>query len=66
MKYVFGVDIGGTTVKLGFFDTEGNTVVLRPDFTPSIARCAAKYFDLEEEPVKLCYMGNTFIISSFF
>lgn len=22
-KYVFGVDIGGTTVKLGFFDTEG-------------------------------------------
>ena len=23
MKYVFGVDIGGTTVKLGFFDTEG-------------------------------------------
>lgn len=24
MKYVFGVDIGGTTVKLGFFDEEGN------------------------------------------
>lgn len=24
MKYVFGVDIGGTTVKLGFFDIEGN------------------------------------------
>ncbi len=23
MKYVFGVDIGGTTVKLGFFDEEG-------------------------------------------
>lgn len=23
-KYVFGVDIGGTTVKLGFFDVEGN------------------------------------------
>lgn len=23
-KYVFGVDIGGTTVKLGFFDLEGN------------------------------------------
>ena len=22
-KYVFGVDIGGTTVKLGFFSTEG-------------------------------------------
>ena len=23
-KYAFGVDVGGTTVKLGFFDTEGN------------------------------------------
>ncbi len=23
-KYVFGVDVGGTTVKLGFFDIEGN------------------------------------------
>lgn len=23
-KYIFGVDIGGTTVKLGFFDREGN------------------------------------------
>lgn len=23
-KYVFGVDVGGTSVKLGFFDTEGN------------------------------------------
>ena len=25
-KYVFGVDVGGTTVKLGFFDTEGNVL----------------------------------------
>lgn len=25
-KYVFGVDIGGTTVKLGLFDTEGNVL----------------------------------------
>lgn len=24
VKYVFGVDIGGTTVKLGLFDTDGN------------------------------------------
>lgn len=23
-KYVFGVDVGGTTVKIGFFDVEGN------------------------------------------
>lgn len=63
---VFSNQIGTTPSKdlFKFFDTEGNTVVLRPDFTPSIARCAAKYFDLEEEPVKLCYMGNTFINSS--
>ena len=25
-KYVFGVDIGGTTVKLGLFDAEGNVI----------------------------------------
>ena len=25
-KYVFGVDIGGTTVKLGLFDVEGNVI----------------------------------------
>lgn len=24
MRYCFGVDVGGTTVKLGFFDEEGN------------------------------------------
>ena len=23
-KYCFGVDVGGTTVKLGLFDLEGN------------------------------------------
>jgi len=26
MNYVFGVDVGGTTVKLGFFDTEGTLI----------------------------------------
>ena len=63
---VFSNQIGTTPSKdlFKFFDTEGNTVVLRPDFTPSIARCAAKYFDPETEPVKLCYMGNTFTNSS--
>lgn len=43
-----------------FFDKEGNTLVLRPDFTPSIARCAAKYFIEENGPIRLCYMGNAF------
>ncbi|MBQ8638075.1 MAG: ATP phosphoribosyltransferase regulatory subunit [Lachnospiraceae bacterium] len=44
-----------------FFDREGNTLVLRPDITPSIARCAAKYYMFEDMPVRLCYEGNTFI-----
>ena len=29
--------------------------------TPSIARCVAKYYGDEEFPVRLSYMGNTFI-----
>lgn len=44
-----------------FFDRDGNTLVLRPDITPSIARCAAKYYKEEELPVRLCYVGNTYI-----
>ncbi len=44
-----------------FFDKEGNTLVLRPDFTPSIARATAKYFMEEKLPLRFCYMGNTFI-----
>ncbi len=47
-----------------FFDREGNTLVLRPDITPSIARCAAKYFKEEELPIRLCYIGNTFLNNS--
>lgn len=43
-----------------FFDREGNTLVLRPDITPSIARAVSKYFH-DETPLRLCYMGNTFI-----
>lgn len=43
-----------------FFDRENNTLVLRPDFTPSIARCAAKYYEEEDLPIRLCYQGNTF------
>ena len=44
-----------------FFDKEGDTLVLRPDFTPSIARCAAKYFMEDNVPLRFCYCGNTFI-----
>ncbi len=44
-----------------FFDREGDTLALRPDMTPSIARAAATLFEAEDFPVRLCYVGNTFI-----
>lgn len=63
---IFSSRIGTTPSKdlYKFFDKEGNTLVLRPDFTPSIARSAVKYYTDKDTPVKLCYMGNTFINSS--
>ena len=47
-----------------FFDKEGNTLTLRPDFTPSCARCAAKYFMDETRPIRLTYSGSTFTNAS--
>ncbi|MBO5488612.1 MAG: ATP phosphoribosyltransferase regulatory subunit [Eubacterium sp.] len=44
-----------------FFDQYNNTLVLRPDITPSIARCVAKYYDNEDMQIRLCYTGDTFI-----
>lgn len=44
-----------------FFDKDGNTLALRPDITPSIARVSATLFKDETLPVRLCYTGNTFI-----
>lgn len=63
---VFGKEIGTTPSNelYKFFDKEGNTLVLRPDFTPSIARCAAKYYSDTDRPVRFCYHGNTFTNSS--
>lgn len=63
---VFSKEIGTTPSKelYKFFDKEGNTLVLRPDFTPSIARCAAKYFMEDSAPIRFCYMGNTFTNTS--
>lgn len=63
---VFSKEVGTTPSKelYKFFDKEGNTLVLRPDFTPSIARCAAKYFMDEDVPIRLCYQGNTFTNTS--
>ena len=63
---VFSKEIGTTPSRelYKFFDKEGNTLVLRPDFTPSIARCAAKYFCEEQVPLRFSYMGNTFTNTS--
>ncbi|MBS6646987.1 MAG: ATP phosphoribosyltransferase regulatory subunit [Clostridiaceae bacterium] len=44
-----------------FFDRDNNTLVLRPDMTPSIARCVAKYFMDETMPLRLCYLEPAFI-----
>lgn len=59
---VFSKEIGTTPSKelYKFFDKEGDTLVLRPDFTPSVARCVAKYFSDVTSPIKLTYLGNTF------
>lgn len=65
---VFSREVGTVPSKelYKFFDREGNTLVLRPDITPSIARAVAKYFTEEDMPVRLCYMANTFINHSDF
>lgn len=56
----------GTQEMYKFFDRSNNTLVLRPDMTPSIARCVAKYFMDETVPLRLCYLGPTFINSESF
>ena len=60
---VFGSDVGTIPSRdlYKFFDREGNTLVLRPDFTPSIARAAGRYFLDTDRPVRLCYLGKTFV-----
>lgn len=65
---VFSKEVGTVSSKelYKFFDKEGNTLVLRPDITPSIARAASKYFLEEDMPIRLCYMGNTFINNANF
>ncbi len=63
---IFSQEIGTTPSKdlYKFFDREGNTLVLRPDITPSIARSVTKYFSDEDMPIRLWYQGNTFINNS--
>lgn len=63
---VFSREVGTTPSRelYKFSDKEGNTLVLRPDFTPSIARCAAKYFSEERKPLRFSYMGSAFTNTS--
>ena len=52
---IFNADKGSAPANemYKFFDRNNNTLVLRPDFTPSIARSVAKYFADEELPIRL-------------
>ncbi len=63
---VYSKEIGTTPSSqlYKFFDKEGNTLSLRPDFTPSCARCAAKYFMDETRPIRFTYSGSTFTNTS--
>ncbi|MBP5410586.1 MAG: ATP phosphoribosyltransferase regulatory subunit [Lachnospiraceae bacterium] len=47
-----------------FIDRDGNTLVLRPDMTPQVARAAATYYREGQNPIRLSYIGNTFINNS--
>jgi len=60
---VFAKEISKQSAKdlYKFFDNEGNTLVLRPDYTPAVARCIAKYHMDDDNPVRICYSGNIFI-----
>lgn len=57
---VFGKEIGTISSKelYKLFDRDGNTLVLRPDITPSIARVAATFLDSKGLPICLCYNGK--------
>lgn len=60
---IFNSDTGTVSSRemFKFFDRNNNTLVLRPDMTPSIARSVAKYYYDCEYPLRLSYVGNTFM-----
>lgn len=43
-----------------YIDRDGETLVLRPDFTPSVVRCVSKYFNDIKYPQRFYYKGNSF------
>ena len=63
---VFSREVGTVPSKdlYKFFDREGNALVLRPDFTPSVSRACASYFSPDKEVVTLSYTGQAFVNSS--
>ena len=63
---VFSSDIGTTPSRelYKFFDRDGNTLVLRPDFTPSVARAVAMHYPPSAMPARLSYEGSTFVNSA--
>jgi len=60
---VFRKEVGSNPVRelYKFFDKEGDILALRPDITPSVARAVATSFEKEQMPIRLCYVGNTFV-----
>ena len=62
---VFSNEVGTTPSNelYKFFDRDGNTMVLRPDFTPSVCRAVAMHFPKEGMPYRLSYEGSTFVNS---
>ncbi|SDB09462.1 ATP phosphoribosyltransferase regulatory subunit [Eubacterium oxidoreducens] len=63
---VFNSQVGSVSSKNMYklFDQEGNTMVIRPDITPSIARCVSKYYPESKMPIRMYYLGNTFVNNS--
>ncbi len=41
-------------------DETGRPMVIRPDFTPSIARLVATYYAQKPTPIRLCYSGKIY------
>ena len=59
---IFSKDRGSVSDRemFKFFDRDNNTLVLRPDMTPAVARWVAKYFMDDDMPLRLCYLERTF------
>ena len=55
---IFGQKIGTTPQNelYRFFDRDGNTLVLRPDITPSVARACARYYKDFDGELRFCYL----------